>query len=149
MAAAIISTVDVSVFLRLVHRPGVDHFQTQITGLLYGAIGVVVGLAALEERPSSAAVVVGCLGALTTAVLEAIYLPYWAFFASPRFVSSLCVDLPYEAALAVILAPIAWRWTRDRRWLRWDRSALRQVALPSAIMVVVLAAGGLLVVALA
>ncbi len=149
LAAATISTVDVKLFLLLTHRPGVNAFQTQVSGLLYGAIGLVVLLAGLMERPPPAAVAVGCAGAVVTAVLEAVYLPYWSFYAHPRFTSSLWVDLPYEAALAIILAPTAWRWARGATWLRWDRAALRELALPVVAISVVIALGGVAIYLLA
>lgn len=149
LAAAAISTVDVNLFLQLVHRPGVNAFQTQVSGLLYGAIGVVVLVAGLSERPAPGAAAAGFTGALVTAALEAIYLPYWSFLAHPRFTSSLWIDLPYETALAVVLAPTTWRWARGTTWLRWDRTALRLYALPVVVIAGVIALGGVVIYLLA
>lgn len=145
LAAATISTVNVSLFLELVHRPGVNAFQAQITGLLYGAIGLIVLFAGLMDAPASAAAAVGCAGAAVTAMIEAFYLPYWSFAAHPRFTSSLWVDLPYETALAVVLAPTAVRWVRSATWLRWDRATLRSIAYPVVAICVLIAGAGLAV----
>jgi len=149
LAAATISTVNVSLFLDLVHRPGVNAFQAQITGLLYGAIGLVVLIAGLLDAPPPAAALAGCAGAAVTAVIEAFYLPYWSFIAHPRFTSSLWVDLPYETALAIVLAPLATSGIRDAAWLRWDRATLRSTLLPVAVISVAIALAGLVLYLLA
>ncbi len=149
LAAAAISTVNVSLFLDLVHRHGVNAFQAQITGLLYGAIGLVVLIAGLVDDPPPAAAAAGCAGAAVTAVIEAFYLPYWSFAAHPRFTSSLWISLPYEAVLAIVLAPIAASWVRGATWLRWDHATLRSVAFPVAGICVAIALAGLAVYLLA
>ncbi len=102
-STAVLSIVNVDLFLNLVGRPEVDHFQTLMTGTLFGAIGVGSLLAALQKNVPHAAVLIGGLAALATTILELIYLPQWTFFANNRFISPLWIDLPYEIFLSIEL----------------------------------------------